>query len=216
MLPVNLADFGATIVKFLGGVRATAFFAAALGLGLSTWYYHNKAEKLELRLEVMELKAKQQAEELKAARANVTTKIETVYVDRIKTVYKRGAEIIKEVPVYVPSTTPDLPAGFRVLYDAATRGELPDPAAIDNAAPVPAQAVATSIVENFTICRANAERLLGLQEWVTQQLGIKVSEVGYVEKGSMAASSAVDYSGGLPNAAPPLQFGKSLDAHLAD
>jgi hypothetical protein len=216
ILPINAASLGAKVIRILGGVRATAFFAAALGFALSTWYYHNKSEKLALRIQVMELKSEQQAKELKAARENVTTKVETIYVDRIKTVYKRGAEIIKEVPVYVPSTTPDLPAGFRVLYDAASRGELPDPAAVNDAAPVSAQTVATSVIENFTICRANAEKLLGLQEWVTRQLGVKISEVGYAKKAGVAVSSAVGYNGGMPIASPPLQFGEIFDTYLTD
>lgn len=87
----------------------------------------------------------------------------------LRTVHVAGETIIKEVPVYVPSDTPDLPGGFRVHHDAAAIGELPDPARVADAPAVPAQDVAATLAENYLVCRATAEQLTALQEWVRRQ-----------------------------------------------
>lgn len=111
----------------------------------------------------------QAAAKQKEQRAEVTERVVTKYVDRVKTVYVRGQTIVKEVPVYVPLDSPDLPPGFRVLHDAAAQGILPNPAGIPDAPSVPAQDAAATIAENYTTCRATAEQLTALQEWVRGQ-----------------------------------------------
>lgn len=109
---------------------------------------------------------------VKQKQAEATVQVVTKYVDRVRTVHVVGEAIIKEVPVYVPSDTPDLPGGFRLLHDAATVGEPPDPARVADASPVPTQDVAATVAENYLICRATAEQLTSLQEWVSRQSGL--------------------------------------------
>lgn len=99
-----------------------------------------------------------------AKQAEVVTKVATEYVDRVKVVHQKGDTIIKEVPTYVPITTPDLPGSFRVLFDAAVQNELPDPARVPDAAPVSAQDVATTVVDNYTTCNLYREQIAGLQK----------------------------------------------------
>lgn len=107
---------------------------------------------------------------IKQRQAEATVKVVTEYVDRVQVVRERGAEIVKEVPVYVPfSTSCDLPGGFRMLHDAAARGELPDPTGIADAAPVAAQDTAATVTDNYQRCRENTEQLIGLQAWITAQ-----------------------------------------------
>lgn len=101
--------------------------------------------------------------------AEATVQVLTKYVDRVRTVHVAGETIIKEVPVYVPADSPDLPGGFRLHHDAAALGELPNPARIADAAPVPAQDVAATVAANYLTCRENAEQLTALQEWVIKQ-----------------------------------------------
>lgn len=101
--------------------------------------------------------------------AAASERVVVEYVDRMQVVYQRGATITKEIPVYVPVDSCALPPGFRVLHDAAARGEIPDPAAIANAQPAPARDVAAVVVDNYTTCQANAETLIGLQKWVREQ-----------------------------------------------
>ncbi|NQD37485.1 hypothetical protein HPT27_10640 [Permianibacter sp. IMCC34836] len=99
----------------------------------------------------------------------VTERIVIQYVDRVRYIRETGKAIIKEVPVYVPLDTPDLPAGFRWLHDAAAAGTVPDPAERADAAAVPAQTATTTVVENYTTCNTTREQVIKLQQWIREQ-----------------------------------------------
>ena len=92
-------------------------------------------------------------------------RVVTQYVDRIRLVREQGETLIKEVPIYVPSDSCELPGGFRVLHDAATGSVQADPARAADAPPVSAQDVAATVVANYTGCRENAELVESLQDW---------------------------------------------------
>lgn len=114
--------------------------------------------------------AVRRAKTLAKTRDTTTATVQVKYVDRFKVVHERGRTIIKEVPVYVPADSCALPGGFRLLHDAAALGvPLPGPAAIADAAPVPAQDVARTVAENYTGCRGNAEAVNGWNEWAAEQ-----------------------------------------------
>lgn len=102
----------------------------------------------------------------KQRQAEATVKVVTQYVDRVKVVREKAAAIVHEVPVYVPSDSCSLPGGFRVLHDAAASGGAADSARIADAAPVAAQAVAATVVDNYATCHEVAQQLKALQEWV--------------------------------------------------
>ena len=106
--------------------------------------------------------------EVKTKQAETTIKVVTEYVDRVKIVRAAGETIIKEIPRYVPPDTCTLPAGFRLLHDAAA-GHNPDPASLADAQPVPAATLAETIADNYTACRLNAEQLMALQDWALKQ-----------------------------------------------
>jgi len=109
---------------------------------------------------------------VKQRQADATVQVVTQYVDRVHTVREVGQTIIKEVPVYVPADSPALPGGFRVLHDAAARGELPETARAADAPGVAAQDLADTLAANYLTCRETAEQLTALQVWVAQQRGI--------------------------------------------
>ena len=71
--------------------------------------------------------------------------------------------IIKEVDKYVPNTLPLLPAGFRLLHDAAAAGQAPVDPAGANAAPVAPSTVAATVAANYANCRYDQDRLEALQ-----------------------------------------------------
>lgn len=108
-----------------------------------------------------------------AARADATVNVVTKYVDRRIAVRERGAEIVKEVPVYVPySTACQLPGGWRLLHNAAASGALPNPASRADAPPVTAADAATTVAANYASCHETAEQLTALQAWVRAQESI--------------------------------------------
>lgn len=102
---------------------------------------------------------------IRVVQGEITKQVVTEYRDRIKVIRETGQTIIKEVPIYVPVDSCQLPGGFRVLHDAAARGELPDPSAGANAAPVPASDVAVTTSTNYTGCRETIEQLNKFQQW---------------------------------------------------
>ncbi len=82
--------------------------------------------------------------------------------------------ILKEVPRYVkapPAQCADSglhAPGFRVLYDAAATGVVPDPASVATAAPVQAPEAAESILRDVAGCNENARKIEGWHEfWAT-------------------------------------------------
>lgn len=99
----------------------------------------------------------------------VTTAVETKYVDRIKVVHEKAKIITKEIPVYIPADTIELPAGFRLLHDAAARSELPDRTRLSATKPVRVEDAAKIVTENYAQCLHWREQLLGWQEWYQEQ-----------------------------------------------
>lgn len=164
------------ILKMLRAVpwRAWIALGAFLTLALAFWLYgERKADQREakVRAEWAEsiARGKRRLDELKAKQSKVTVKVETRYLDRVKVIREKGQTIVRNVPVYVPAGSCELPGGFRVLHDAAAQGELPDPASVADAAAVPAQDAAATVADNYATCHESAERLTSLQDWVRRQ-----------------------------------------------
>ena len=128
-------------------------------------------ERHRIADEAARTKQAEQAAKVVTQQAAVTERVVTQYVDRVRTVREKAREIVKEVPVYVPADSCPMPAGFRLLHDAAALGvpPVPDAAARADAAPVPAQTAAATVADNYGTCRETAEQLKGLQAWVSQQ-----------------------------------------------
>ena len=113
---------------------------------------------------------------VKVAQAEVTERVVTQYVDRVRIVRETADAIIREVPVYVPAQCdPDgrLPAGWRVLHDAAASGGAADPATVAHAQPVAPDAAAETVTRNYGTCRETAEQLTALQQWVREQAAVQ-------------------------------------------
>jgi hypothetical protein len=152
------------IAALVDSRRAGWICAALVVIGLCLASYNRGAAGV--RAEWQDEKDRQAiaVANVKTEQAEAVVQVVTRYVDRIKIVREKGETIIKEVPVYVPSDACDMPGGFRLLHDAAARGEPADPAGIHEAAPVAAQDVAGVVAENYKACRENAEHLTALQD----------------------------------------------------
>ena len=114
-------------------------------------------------------KGKAEIARLQAQANRISTKIETKYLTRVETIRGATQTIVRQVPVFVPAGSCELPGGFRVLHDAAAQGSVPDPARAADAATVPAQDAAATVAGNYGACRETAARLISLQDWVKQQ-----------------------------------------------
>ncbi len=138
---------------------------AALAVGYTAWREHQR----ELGREEVRQQFAREAQAADARRQVITQYVDRDVVRVVEKIAVVTETIIKEVPIYVPSDAPDLPAGWRLLHDAAARGQVPDPAALAHAAPVAADAAAATLTKNYGQCREAAARLIGLQEWIRLQ-----------------------------------------------
>ena len=115
------------------------------------------------------------------ASAEVTTKVVTKYINKVQIVKEKGNEIIKQVPVYITKdadTKCDVPTGFVMLHDSASRNEVPDPTRkVDGTTSnVKISGVAETVVDNYTTYHQVAEQLRSLQEWIKEQQKIHGSK----------------------------------------
>jgi len=144
---------------------AMIIFAGLGWLAYTEWRDHQ--QDLGYQRAVAEFKA--QADAADAQRQVVTQYVDREVVKTVKEIQVVTETITKEVPVYVPSDTPDLPGGWRLLHDAAARGQVPSAAGIADAAPASAQDAANTVVANYGACLETAERLRAFQQWAAQQ-----------------------------------------------
>lgn len=133
------------------------------------WQFEQGQQDVQERWNISIEEGKKLLKELEGKIGKVNTVIETKYVDRIKVVHEKAKTIIKEIPVYIPVDSPDLPSGFRVLHDAAAASEVPDRSRITTAATVPVATATETIVTNYETCHQWREQVLGWQEWYREQ-----------------------------------------------
>lgn len=111
----------------------------------------------------------------------IKERVVTQYVDRVKTIVKKGETIYASIPSLVPYDSGLLPPGFRLLHDAAAGGDAVPPAAggadggtdrpegppsVVGVEPVPARDAAETVVTNYLSCQKNSAQLRALQLWV--------------------------------------------------
>lgn len=155
-----------TIIAALsvGAALATGIFLAGDSVGAGRVQAQWDKAKADARIA-----SSQQA----AEKAQTTTEVVTRYVDRVRIVRERGETITKEVFVHVPQTQPNPDAcvlernGWRLLHDAAARGQSNDASPRDTDAPGPsAQDTARTVTDNYAQYHAVADQLHALQNWV--------------------------------------------------
>lgn len=147
----------------------SALLAAGCILILLVGWHSRKADRIQTAWDESVARGKVEVERLKSEAGKVTVKVETEYVEVVKTIREKGDVVIREVPVFVPADDPGLSGGFRVYHDAAAAGAIPDAARIPDAAPVAADTAASTVAGNYFTCHETAARLTALQGWVAEQ-----------------------------------------------
>ena len=108
-------------------------------------------------------------EDLEKSSLTVNMIVDTEWKTRTEKVYVKGETIVKQIPVYIPADTPDLPAGFRVLHDAAVASEVPGTSSSVEATPVPVATATETIVENYTTCLVYRAEIDAWRSWYQEQ-----------------------------------------------
>jgi hypothetical protein len=113
-----------------------------------------------------------EVEKLKKKQVVVTTKVETKYLTKTVTIREKARAIETVREVFVPVDSGSLPGGFRLFYDAAITGAIPEAASITDAAPVSIADVADTHARNSELCRIAYATVEGWQEWAGEQQGL--------------------------------------------
>lgn len=138
-------------------------------LGCSHWYaFHRGEAKVQDRWDLAIERGKELVKGLKEKQGAIETQVVIKYVDRVKVIHEKAKTIEKLVPIYIPADTPDLPAGFRVLHDAAATNTVPEPTSGIGAFPVAVKDVATTLNFNYELCHDEREKLASLWEWAVK------------------------------------------------
>lgn len=148
-------------------------YVAAILL-LAGWYYgHTRFNAgqadIQAKWDAQKAKDADELAKLKQKAAEVTVRVETKYIDRVKTVREKGETIVKVREVFVPVDSGLLSGGFRLYYDSAIEGSVPDATRIPDAAPVPVTDVADTHAYNAKQCRIAYATVEAWQQWATEQ-----------------------------------------------
>jgi hypothetical protein len=137
-------------------VMVLAAILAVYGKGRNdereVWKARMAAAKIAAAEETRALLEKNHALELKAAKV----------IERERVVTKT---IVERVDREVPVNACPIDGSYRVLHDAAARGEYSPAAGRSNAPAVAVKDAARTVVENYGACREDQERLIALQQW---------------------------------------------------
>ena len=143
----------------------------ALCLGIEIHGQHRGAARIQALWDKETAAAEVQAETLRILRQSSIDKSATKYAVKQAKQQVIVKTIIKEVDRYVPNSLPMLPAGFRVLHDAAAAGEAIDDTRLADAAPVAPAVVARTVAENYATCNDEKYRLSTLQDIIRTLTG---------------------------------------------
>lgn len=147
-------------------VYACAGLAIAITIFGWVCYQHGKQDTLnEWRASIERGRAA--VERLKLKQIVVKTEVQTLVVEHTKTIKVKGDEIIKQIPIYIPIDTPDLPGGFRLLHDAAATNT-PISSGHPPGETVPVKDATETVSQNYGQCLIWREKLLGWQLWYQQ------------------------------------------------
>lgn len=167
------------IVGTFGGIipslRPFSSLIKALSIVLviaSVYFYGSYSTEMQWRAVAAKLQA--EIDKKNVVSAQVTQKIVTKYVDKVKIVKEKGDVIIREVPKYISEKSDTecvIPKSFVMLHDSASKNEVPDSSGGIDGTPSTTKlsTVIETVAGNYTIYYETAEQLKALQEWVKQQ-----------------------------------------------
>ena len=147
----------------------THLLALAAVVMVLWWAYAAGKESVQKDWDAAVARGVIEVAKLKEKQVVVTTKVETVYVDRVRTIREKGdaIEVVREV--FVPADSGSLGGGFRLFHDAAVTGVIPESASILDAPTVPVTDLADTLASNYERCHVAYATVEGLQDWIREQ-----------------------------------------------
>ena len=151
--------------KLLIGVAA---LGGLFGFGYMKGY-SAASTKYKAEIESFQTRAAAQIDDLEKKNSEISDRVVTRYVDRIRTVREKEYVYVDAANNIVPSQF-KLSRGWLSIHNASATGSVPDPAAGADATPstVEDNTGLATVVTNYSICTQNSEQLRALQGWVSE------------------------------------------------
>jgi hypothetical protein len=155
-------------IPLMGQYRLPAELIGVVALVIAAYFYGG----VSYREQIAEMKQRVKLAEEKSQQVN--TVIETKIIEKIKVVKENvyiTREIVKEVAGKQLDNQCTLPKSTISLHDGASRNEVPSRAAATDGTPsgIEASRLLDRVIENYSACYENAEKLKAWQEWYSEQ-----------------------------------------------
>lgn len=140
--------------------------AAAFSIG-----YVKGSAKAEVEIQKVATEAQEKVAELERQNTEISNKVVTKYVDKVKVVKEKEYVYVNTAENLVPSLV-DMSNGWVYLHDISAKNGDADPtrSADATSSGVKDNQAIRTVTENYSICRQNADQLVELQNWIKDNL----------------------------------------------
>ena len=141
---------------------------AALIIGVFFYGYMKGSAYAEAELQRFAAEASQQVAELEKKNSEISNKVVTEYVDRTNTIREKEYVYIDTAKNVVPSQSV-MSNGWVFTHDSSATARDADPTRASDATSsgITDTTALVGIITNYSRCQQNAQQLIALQKWIT-------------------------------------------------
>ena len=141
---------------------------AALIIGVFFYGYMKGSAYAEAELQRFAAKASQQVADLEKKNAEISNNVVTEYVDRTNTIREKEYVYLDAAKNSVPSQSV-MSNGWVFTHDSSASARDADPARASDATSsgITDTTALVGIITNYSRCQQNAQQLIALQKWIT-------------------------------------------------
>lgn len=141
---------------------------AALIIGVFFYGYMKGSAYADAELQRFAAKASTQVAELEKKNAEISNNVVTEYVDRTNTIREKEYVYIDTAKNIVPSQSV-MSNGWVFTHDSSATTSDADPTRASDASPsgITDTTALVGIITNYSRCQQNAQQLIALQKWIT-------------------------------------------------
>ena len=141
---------------------------AALIIGVFFYGYMKGSAYAEAELQMFAAKASTQVAELEKKNAEISNNVVTEYVDRTNTIREKEYVYIDTAKNIVPSQSV-MSNGWVFTHDSSATASDADPTRASDASSsgITDTTALVGIITNYSRCQQNAQQLIALQKWIT-------------------------------------------------
>lgn len=141
---------------------------AALIIGVFFYGYMKGSAYAEAELQRFAAKASQQVADLEKKNAEISNNVVTEYVDRTNTIREKEYVYIDTAKNVVPSQSV-MSNGWVFTHDSSATASDADPTRASDASSsgITDTTALVGIITNYSRCQQNAQQLIALQKWIT-------------------------------------------------